>query len=504
MKRLYLYGPPASGKSTLARTLSRKYSLPYADLDDVITKESGMPIPRIFADKGEAAFRKMESEALRCVEAPIVALGGGTLLDAQNRAFAENNGFVAVIDADPDAIARRIEASSGTRPLGNKLKERAAHYASFPHHIGEDTRIIFPCRLEGTVKVPASKSHLHRLLTARFLAGEPLSSLLSASEDECEDIIATRRCLAAIGEAVKNGAHEAVLDCGESGSTLRFLAPVAAALGLKASFIRRGRLAERPMMDFSQLKSGVNELPGNVSSQFATGLLFALPLLKGDSEIRFTSPLQSRGYVDMTLDVIRAFGIVVKETPHGFAIPGSQKYVLPADSADLEPEGDWSAATFWLAANALGHDIKVEGLKAPSRQPDSTVPVSLSLIKEGKMVDVSGAPDSYPALAVACRAIGSKTVFTGTERLRLKESDRLAAMEAVFASPTDVDSQNDHRIAMASAIFATTLDSPVLIHGAGSVAKSYPAFWTHLAALSSATKKPKIPPCAVAAEYGII
>ena len=471
MKTLYLYGPPASGKTTLAKRLARECSRMYVDLDEEIVRKTGMTIPEIFASRGEAEFRRIEAEALRQVSAPIVALGGGTLLDPANRAFAEERGFVAVIEVDAETVAKRIEAASGTRPLGNKMAERAAHYQSFPHRIKPDTKVLLPRKLRGAKTPPVSKSHFHRLLIAEFLSG---GSLPPPSACECADIAATRRSIASLDEARRIGAKTASLDCGESGSTLRFFAPLAAALQVKAEFLRRGRLAERPMIEYPTLSSGVHELRGDVSSQFVTGLLFALPLLDAPSEIRFTTPLQSRGYVDMTLDVLRLYGIQVHETENGFIVPAPQKFVSPGV---VRPEADWSGAAFWFAANALGNEIDIRGLNSDSRQPDAVIGDLIEKVKAGETVDVSNCPDNYPALAVVNHALKANAVFVGTERLRIKESDRLAAMEAVFADPYDVDPVNDHRIAMAAAILSTTLDSPVLIHSSNCVEKSYPGFW---------------------------
>lgn len=474
MKTLYIYGPPASGKSTLAKRLARESGRMYVDLDEEIVRRAGRTIPEIFNTDGESAFRALEGEVLRQVKAPIVALGGGTLLDPANRAFAEENGFVVVLDVDDATIAGRIAAGGDSRPLGDKLAERRAHYASFAHHAGRDTRILLPRKLRGAITPPVSKSHLHRLLIAEFLSGGAVGS---CGDGECADIDATRRCIAALAAARDTGSNIAVLDCGESGSTLRFFAPIAAALGIKAEFVRRGRLADRPMITYDVLEGGVHELRGDVSSQFVTGLLFALPLIARDSEIRFTTPLQSRGYVDMTLQVLERYSIAIDETADGFSIRGSQRYVSPGP---VEPEADWSGAAFWFAANALGSEIKIEGLSPASRQPDAVIGEFVEKVKRGETVDVSGCPDNYPALAVVNKALGANAVFTGTERLRIKESDRLAAMEDVFADPYDVDPRNDHRIAMAAAIYATSLDSPVIIHSSNCVEKSYPRFWEEL------------------------
>ena len=381
-----------------------------------------------------------------------------------------------MLDVDDETVARRIEAAKGSRPLGNRLAERRAHYASFAHHVDGDTRIMLPRPLRGRIAPPPSKSHLHRLLVAEFLsraaAGLGAGQLAEADPGDCADIAATRRCIAALSGLAPGSS--AVLDVGESGSTLRFLAPVAAALGVKAEFVRHGRLAERPMIEYPSIEPGVHELRGDVSSQFVTGLLFALPLLGGDSEVRFATPLQSRGYVDMTLDVVRAYGIRVEETASGFSVPGRQRFVSPGPVA---PEGDWSGAAFWFAANALGSELSIAGLNPSSRQPDRAIAGLIEKVKAGGEVDVSGCPDNYPALAVVNYALGCGATFTGTERLRLKESDRLAAMEAVFADPCDVDPRNDHRIAMAAAVLSTVADGPTLIHGASCVAKSYPGFW---------------------------
>ena len=361
---------------------------------------------------------------------------------------------------------------------------------------------IKPGLRKGRVRPPVSKSHLHRLLVADFLAGD--FSRLCSDESDSEDIKATKRCLSALGAARRGG--EALLDCGESGSTMRFLAPVAAALGVKAVFKKAGRLAERPSKYYGSLESGLFRLEGNVSSQFATGLLFALPLLEGDSRIEFSSPLESRGYVDMTLDVLRGAGIRIDETPSGaFEVPGSQKYV---SQKSVAPETDWSGAAFWVAANAMGNRIEIDALPEKSLQPDAAVRRAVRGF--GGEIDMSGFPDSFPALAVAAARVPAVTRFVKTRRLRIKESDRVAAIADLlgrFGVKTEagddffevrgtdrpfaaaaVSSFGDHRIAMAAAVGATCADGAVEIDDAACAAKSYPAFFDQFSRLEIFTQ----------------
>lgn len=341
----------------------------------------------------------------------------------------------------------------------------------------------------GTVTAPPSKSHEHRLLVANFLAGE--RTCLADAPGDAADILATKRCL----RALATDTPEPILDCGESGSTLRFLAPVAAALGKTPRFVRSGRLAERPFREYRSLEPGEYELPGDVSSQFVTGLLFALPLLCGDSRIRFSSPLESRGYVDMTRDVLAKAGIVVKETEDGgYVVPGRQNY----REQPMEVEGDWSGAAFWCGMNALGSQISVEGLRPDSAQPDRVI---ADLLQESPdEIDVSQCPDIFPVLAMVAAGKAGQTVFRGIRRLRLKECDRVAAMVDVlgrfgvgaeareetftvegtdsrFRGGGEFTAFGDHRIAMTVAVGATRADGPVFLDDPNCVKKSYPGFF---------------------------
>ena len=376
---------------------------------------------------------------------------------------------------------------------------------------------LAPGLRQGQVEVPLSKSHLHRLLIAGFLAG---SCDHYAGLSVSDDVQATRRCV----QALQGNSAVPELPCGESGSTLRFLLPVVLALKEQAVFTAQGRLPQRPLKPFldllrqhglqetngdfplslrGSLQPGLYSLPGNISSQIVSGLLFALPLLDGDSTIQLTTPLESRGYVDMTLAVLRNFGLDIRERNDGFLIPGHQQY---RHRDGIAPERDWSAAAFWLAMNSLGSQIAVPGLDDNSCQPDKAV--MRLLCQLGGAIDVSQCPDIFPVLAVAAGATEVVTVFRGTRRLRFKESDRLAATADIlqrygvrveiaddnftvhglgphFRGNIDIDPFGDHRIAMAAAVGATVADGPVTIIHPACVSKSYPGFFRQFLALDS-------------------
>lgn len=347
----------------------------------------------------------------------------------------------------------------------------------------------------GCVTSPRSKSHEHRLLIASFLAGD--LTRLSPAEGDSDDILATKRCLV---ELSKEG-NAPVLDCGESGSTRRFLSPVASALGKHPVFKTAGRLAERPQLDYSILESGLFTLEGAVSSQFVTGLLFALPILQGDSFVRFSSRLESRGYVDMTIRVLAEAGVKVFEKSDGFEVPGSQRY---KKLSRYSVEGDWSGAAFWFAMNSLGGDVKVLGLDEESAQPDKAVCRLLKKISQAHasssvVIDVSECPDLFPVLAVVAAAQCGEVIFSGIRRLRYKESNRVSAMadvlknlgvatreeEEAFAvcgkgelfRSCEISTFSDHRIAMAAAVASSYASGEIVLDDAMCAAKSYPAFF---------------------------
>ena len=375
--------------------------------------------------------------------------------------------------------------------------------------------VIRPRLLRGAVTPPPSKSMAHRCLIAAALA-EQESQITNLADSQ--DMIATRGCLAALKKA---GEGFPLLDCGESGSTLRFLIPVALSLRGGGRFIGRGRLMERPQKPYfdlfdekgisygqkdgvltieGTLTAGEYRLAGNVSSQFITGLLYALPLLEGNSEIILTTPLESKGYVDMTLEVLEQFGIRVENQNYArFVIPGSQKY----QARDMNVEADWSQAAFWYGAIALGSELEVEGLNPKSTQGDMVIVSQfLRLTQPGDVeLDVSQCPDLVPPLAVMAAVRSGTTRIVNAARLRIKESDRLATVTATLNAlgaqveehpdrlticgldrlngGVTVDCCSDHRIAMMAAIAATRCAQPITLLGAECVNKSYPNFWEH-------------------------
>lgn len=330
------------------------------------------------------------------------------------------------------------------------------------------TKVIQPGRRCGTVTVPSSKSITHRELIAAALSGaEP-----PLIRGESKDTLATRNCLKAMM------AGDSIWPCGESGTTLRLLEPIAGVMGWKGAFKCEGRLGERPRMPFEKKSRYV--IPGNISSQFISGLLMALPLADWDSEIVIDGPLQSEAYVRLTEDTLRASGIDFDKVGQTYFVKGGQRYRFAGGG---EVEGDWSQAAFFLAMG-----VEVKGLKADSHQGDKAVVELLGSIRKGEgMIDVAQTPDLYPVLAATAAAMGRDVSFTGTERLRLKESDRIASTAALIEAVKNgqpVNAFGDHRIAMSAAVMACYSKVPVTVDGAECVAKSYPGFWDDFESLA--------------------
>ena len=377
---------------------------------------------------------------------------------------------------------------------------------------------ISPRRLAGELTVIPSKSQAHRLLICAAFSDNP--TLLQCSETN-RDIEATADCLAALGARiirtdsgytvfpVETVPERAVLNCRESGSTLRFLLPVAGALGVDAVFTMEGRLPQRPLSPLweemermgcalsrptadtvrctGKLHPGTYSIDGGVSSQYITGLLLALSLLEGPSFLEITEKTESRPYIELTKAAISLFG---GDPEH----PGEQKLHSPGT---VSVEGDWSNGAFFLAANELGSHLNLHGLDMDSPQGDRAILEILPLLRGGTpRISAADIPDLVPILSVAA-ACNHGAVFTNIRRLRMKESDRVASVIAMLeslggraeadentmtVSPSrltggTVDSCNDHRIAMSAAIAATVCTGSVTILGAQCVSKSYPSFW---------------------------
>lgn len=379
---------------------------------------------------------------------------------------------------------------------------------------------IYPGKLSGTVSVNSSKSQAHRLLICAAFSDKPTVLLC---KDTSQDIEATVSCLNALGASisrtntgyyvvpVKTVPTSAELDCNESGATLRFILPIVCALGIHAKLHMSGRLSDRPLSPLleeltrmgcsidrtaaniiqtsGKLSPGRYFIPGNVSSQFVTGLLFALSLLDGKSSIRIEGNLESKPYVDITKAAMSLFGVKVD----GLSVTGSFPYTSPGI---VNIEGDWSNAAFFLVAEALGSDITVHNLETNSLQGDRIITEILKHSDTMPTISAADIPDLIPVLSVFFAA-NHGVVFTDIARLRHKESDRVASIVEMLCSlgiyaVSDknsltvhhgkitggvVNSHNDHRIAMAASIAATIATGPVTICDAHCVAKSYPAFW---------------------------
>ncbi len=408
---------------------------------------------------------------------------------------------------------------------------------------------IIPHSLGGTVKAVPSKSDVHRVLICAALSDRRTTVEVHEVSD---DILSTARCLEALGAGMEyeegllrvtpgdEVPHAPELDCGESGSTLRFLLPVAAAVASEAHFTGRGRLPDRPIGELAaamkehgvrftsprlpfaisgRLRGGVYEIPGDISSQYITGLLLALPVV-GGGEIRLTSPLKSAPYVRMTERTMSRFGVEVEETGDGWRVKGTP-YISPGETA---AEGDWSNAAFFLTAGALGDAVTVSGLSGTSPQGDRRILEILgnfgakvscdggARVSRGSLagitVDLEDVPDLLPILAVCAAFARGETRFVNGARLRLKESDRLMAVSSMLRSlggdVTEladgltvrggqlrggaVDGFNDHRIVMAAAIAGAYSSGPVTISGAEAVNKSYPSFFRDFNALGGISR----------------
>ena len=411
---------------------------------------------------------------------------------------------------------------------------------------------IFPSVASGKLRAIASKSVAHRLLICAAFASDKTSI---RCEESNEDITATVECLNALGASIeRNGIYynvtpikevntSAILPCNESGSTLRFLLPICAALYGNFTFEMRGRLPSRPLSPLKELLEahGINiirntentllvsgglrgndfEIAGNISSQFITGLLFALAILKRKSTLRITTKIESEPYINITLDALTAFGIKITKAKSSFILSDSSEFISPKA---LSVEGDWSNAAFPLALGIIGKaPITVENLYYGSYQGDKQIVDILrsfgGKIEESKTdcsftaypsklrgikIDASNIPDLVPIIATVAAVAEGTTVIYGASRLRLKESDRLMSVSTVLSSigaditQTDdgliikgkqylnggfIDAFGDHRIAMSAAVASSICKDSITIQGAQAVNKSYPDFWKDIRSL---------------------
>ncbi|MDR0752427.1 MAG: 3-phosphoshikimate 1-carboxyvinyltransferase [Christensenellaceae bacterium] len=399
-----------------------------------------------------------------------------------------------------------------------------------------------PTNLTGVVNMPPSKSHLHRILIVSALSNR-LTQVIGKSN--AEDVLATISCLRSLGASItenstgylvnpiwNNLQNVALLDANESGSTFRFLIPIVAALNLKSCQITGSeRLLERPILDLlhtlksnnaniefdqtgiyisSKLSAGRFLIRGDISSQYITGLLLACPLLDGDSEITITGKRQSQSYIDITIEVMQKFGIKVLTTSTGYYITGGQVYSSPYF---IKAESDWSNAAFWLVAGALNGDIIVNGLNMSSTQGDRAI---LNILREAGAnifvaqnnaihvkkstlypfnCDLSNIPDLGPILSILASSIDGECIFSNIERLRLKECDRIMAIEETLErlnvktltntntltisggsiSSATLKGYNDHRMIMSAAVAGCLV--PIILTGADAYKKSYPTFF---------------------------
>lgn len=382
---------------------------------------------------------------------------------------------------------------------------------------------ITPACLSGTIAAIPSKSQAHRLLICAAFADRPTALRCPQTN---RDIEATVDCLNALGASITRTEdgysvqpvsavpQTATLNCSESGSTLRFMLPIAGALGVDTTFCLAGRLPQRPLSPLweemermgctltrptadtirctGQLCPGEYSISGSVSSQFITGLLYALSLLGEKSHLRVTGKIESLPYIEMTISALNTFGVQVPEENQCYCIQ-PQTFRSPGN---LAVEGDWSNAAFWYAAKALGCGLEITGMNPASAQGDRAVVTALAALEEAAVIDAAQTPDLVPILAVVAGA-KKGAAFINAARLRLKETDRLATTAAlinnlggkaeiqgdcltVFGTGYrggTVDATGDHRIAMAAAIAVTVCSEPVTVVGAESVEKSYPAFW---------------------------
>lgn len=554
---IVLTGMPGCGKSTVGKLLNID-GFEFIDTDTEIEKCCGCTIKELIATKGEKHFRDLESEVIRDVSTKkcrVISTGGGAILREENVQALKQNGTLFFINAS----LSRLRATDD-RPLSDtedKLvrlyNERIDIYRRTADVIVPDTQTpealaqyilakrtapdsviakFSPCKLRGTIAAPPSKSMAHRYLIGAVLSGEKCTL---TGVDFSEDILASIDCLKALGAKITTDndtvhvepqsfmqAENPHLECRESGSTLRFFIPLALCLGRAVTLSGSERLFERPLGVYEKLcldkgftfekgknsvtlcgklEAGAYKLHGDISSQFITGLIFALVYLGKPSTIEIIPPFESRSYVNLTISALKAFGADVAFTDE-YRIEIKESKMC---SFSGKIEGDYSNAAFLDAFNYIGSDVKVGNLNPNSLQGDRVYADYFEQISNGTpTLDISDCPDLGPIL-FAFAALKNGATFTGTDRLKAKESDRGAAMHAelkklggglVFGDNsitvpneelrcTDeiLDGHNDHRIVMAMSVILSKIGGT--IRGAEAVKKSYPGFFEDIIKLGA-------------------
>ena len=548
---IVLTGMPGCGKSTVGKILAEKLNMPFIDTDTEIIKKTGKEITEIFAEVGEVGFRAIESEVIEEVslkDGCVISTGGGAVLNYDNVRRLKHNGIIYFLDRPIDELI-----PTSDRPLGNskediikRYNERIGIYKSindFTIDVGSidvtvDTLlsvyfdknggsvIIDKSTACGQILAPPSKSMAHRLLICASLSkGKSIIKNIAYSQD----VLATIDCLTEMGAKItcSDGFVEVegiditeantsvTLNCRESGSTLRFMIPLLLLSKEISNLTGSKYLFTRPLDVYKDicdkqnlcfkldgnlltvsgvLNGGEFSVQGNISSQFISGLLFALPLANTDSTINIIPPIESRPYIDMTIAALKTFGVVVEfKDENTIFIKGNQTY----KSTDIFVEGDYSNAAFLDALGLIGDNVEVLGLNENSIQGDKVYKKYFKLLKEGRpTLDVSACPDLAPIL-VTLAAIFNGAEFTGTKRLEIKESNRgvVIAQELkkfgadikvfdnnivvnkceLHAPTTLLYGHNDHRIVMSLSVISSIFGGEIL--GYDAVNKSYPDFF---------------------------
>jgi len=564
-QNIVLVGMPACGKTTVGKQIARLLNRELVDSDAEIVAREGV-ISNIFAEKGEKYFRDLESKViaeLSLKNGCVISTGGGAVLRPENVRSLRMNGKIYFIDRPLDQLlptadrptansAEKIKAlfevrypvykasadvciKGGVGP--EKIARQIIKDAGVERDIDNDTATFEPSIAKGELNAPPSKSLAHRSLICAALSK---GTSVVTNVDYSQDILATLDCIKTLGADYKIEGDKvsvtggtlslpanACFDCRESGSTLRFFIPMAMAFGKGAEFSGSKVLMTRPQSVYEELcaekgiefvrgeksikvgsglTSGVYKLAGDISSQFITGLLFVLPLMEGDSEIQLIPPVESRPYIDLTLQAMHDFGVKVEwKDENTLVIPGGQTY----KAREIAVEGDYSNAAFLDVFNTLNGNVKVGGLYDNSLQGDRVYKQMFDqLVKGCPTLDISDCPDLGPILFVTA-ALHNGGVFNGTKRLAIKESDRgkimceelakfgvktsqtenqIVIKSGVVLTPSEtVHGHNDHRIVMSLSTMLSVTGGTV--DDAHAVRKSYPGYFDDIKKLGVMVKR---------------